>query len=63
MTWAEQINHRIDGRIEWICEHGCGHTIYAPPNMGFTHGCCGCCNIFWKTKTIKNNAIVRKDHR
>lgn len=44
-----QLNHRADGRIEGICEHGVGHTLYNPNDWGeytFSHGCCGknCCN-------------------
>ena len=31
---------RSDGRIEWICSHGTGHTVYSP-NNNYTHGCCG----------------------
>lgn len=41
---------REDGRIEWICKHGVGHTIDAPEKykkeLGSywnVHGCCGCC--------------------
>jgi len=37
---------RMDGRIEWVCEHGVGHTVYNPNDWGkwtFSHGCCGCC--------------------
>jgi len=39
---------RMDGRIEWVCEHGVGHTVYAPPELGdwgWVHGCDGCCGI------------------
>jgi len=34
---------RTDGRIEWICEHGIGHTVWYPKNLSATHGCDGCC--------------------
>lgn len=40
---------RNDGRIELGCEHGVGHTIWAPKTMGkagYTHGCDGCCGKF-----------------
>lgn len=43
----EELQYRLDGRIEWICEDGVGHTIYAPPwlgDHGYTHGCDGCCS-------------------
>ena len=38
----EDLQWRMDGRLEWICEHGCGHTVYSN-NSDFVHGCCGCC--------------------
>ena len=41
----DNLNMRIDGRVEWICKHGVGHTIYAPTGeeWEFIHGCCRCC--------------------
>jgi len=39
----KNIYNRTDGRIEWICEHGVGHTIYSPNNND-VHGCDGCCS-------------------
>lgn len=41
-----QCQLRGDGRIEWVCEHGVGHTIWAPKEQGdagYVHGCDGCC--------------------
>ncbi len=38
-----KIIRRADGRLEWHCEHGVGHTIYAPKGSDFVHGCDGCC--------------------
>lgn len=35
--------HRMDGRKEKICEHGVGHTVYAPQGSDYNHGCDGCC--------------------
>lgn len=34
---------RADGRLEWICEHGVGHTVYELKDWGYIHGCDGCC--------------------
>jgi hypothetical protein len=34
---------RGDGRVEFICKHGIGHTIYYPKGSSATHGCDGCC--------------------
>ena len=39
---------RQDGRVEWLCEHGIGHTIYVPKKhtkdiSWWVHGCDGCC--------------------
>ena len=42
-----ELQYREDTRIEWVCEHGIGHTVYAPEVMGkygYSHGCDGCCN-------------------
>lgn len=44
--WKE-CQMRADGRVEWICNHGVGHTIWAGRKMGksgYTHGCDGCCS-------------------
>ena len=36
----EEFYLRADGRVEWICKHGVGHTVY-----GYSiHGCDGCCD-------------------
>ena len=43
----EELNFRVDGRIEWVCEHGVGHTIYSE-NDNYIHGCCGCCSKIWE---------------
>src|SRR3990167_7073574 len=39
---------RSDGRIEWECEHGIGHTLRVPEKYEnewawWSHGCDGCC--------------------
>jgi len=41
-------NYRLDGRTEWICRHGIGHTITVPEEhydnpAWWIHGCDGCC--------------------
>jgi hypothetical protein len=36
----KDLNFRSDGRIEYICKDGVGHTIYSPIK-NYTHGCCG----------------------
>ena len=42
-------NKRADGRVEWVCIHGIGHTIYEPNlnnregKYAYSHGCDGCC--------------------
>jgi len=46
----QELNWRIDGRLEWCCEHGIGHTVYAPKNNDYVHGCDGCCE---KVRIIK----------
>lgn len=37
---------RLDGRIEWMCEHRVGHTVWCPEGRDIEHGCDGCCKIF-----------------
>jgi len=42
-----RLQYREDGRVEWVCDHGVGHTIYHPDKntkYGFVHGCDGCCS-------------------
>lgn len=46
-------NIRSDGRIEYICSHGVGHTIYSP-NNNFVHGCDGCCRGLKIIKSGRN---------
>lgn len=43
---SDRINLRMDGRVEWICDHGVGHTIWNPRDgkYAFVHGCDGCCS-------------------
>jgi len=48
---------RTDGRIERMCEHGIGHTIFVPlehkdETAWWTHGCDGCC-LNWATEGEK----------
>lgn len=40
------LRYRADGRIEWQCEHGIGHTLWCPKGSSGIHGCCGntCCS-------------------
>ena len=42
---------REDGRVERVCKHGIGHTIYNPHDWSkwsMSHGCCqdGCCEKY-----------------
>jgi hypothetical protein len=48
MKEQDNIIQRADGRIEWICEHGVGHTIEVPKQFiedesWWVHTCDGCC--------------------
>jgi hypothetical protein len=36
---------RADGRIEYICAHEIGHTVYSP-NNDYIHGCDRCCKKY-----------------
>ena len=46
---SDDFNYRLDGRVERMCEHGCGHTVCVigvggpPSQVWWTHGCDGCC--------------------
>ena len=41
----DELLWRGDDCLEWVCEHGVGHTIFAPyPGPNWYHGCDGCCN-------------------
>ena len=46
--------YRMDGRVEWKCEHGVGHTVYYPEGSDDTHGCDGCCGKSDEFTMIKN---------
>ena len=53
---------RADGRIEWVCQHGIGHTVAVPEEklrgkgkdrkLLFVHGCDSCCEPMIKQKLI-----------
>lgn len=38
---------RSNGRLERVCDHGCGHTVGHVKGflteVDSIHGCCGCC--------------------
>lgn len=58
-----EISQREDGRLEWICEHGVGHTVWSA-RRDFVHGCDGCCDLKEKKpmitfKKAKNEARTR----
>lgn len=46
----KNIHFRLDDRVEWICEHGIGHTIFDVANQPRIHGCDGCCSKLEKRK-------------
>ena len=39
----KELGRRADGRIEWFCKHGVGHTVFFPKGNTSIHGCDGCC--------------------
>ena len=47
----KDLQWRADQRLEWVCEHGIGHTVFSPEDY-WTHGCDGCCKKLVKF-TIK----------
>ena len=48
-----ELLYRLDGRVEWVCEHGVGHTIWHPRGSDSVHGCDGCCRKFAKIRQKK----------
>lgn len=50
----EEFLRRGDGRIEWICEHGVGHTVWYPKDSDSVHGCDGCCKKLKSKKKCTN---------
>ena len=47
--FLKDLNWRSDGRLEVLCKHGVGHTVFSPRGTyDFIHGCCeeGCCRSF-----------------
>ncbi|MBT3691545.1 hypothetical protein HOG16_04875 [Candidatus Woesearchaeota archaeon] len=43
----ENLVFRLDGRIEYECEHDVGHPVYSPDG-DYLHGCCTdrCCENY-----------------
>ncbi len=41
---VEEFLLRMDGRVEWTCEHGVSHTVWYPKGSSATHGCDFCCS-------------------
>ncbi|MBR9683557.1 hypothetical protein GOV03_03375 [Candidatus Woesearchaeota archaeon] len=39
----DELVWRADGRLEWKCKHGVGHTVYELKQEKYIHGCDGCC--------------------
>lgn len=46
-----ELHIRSDGRVEWICKHGIGHTIWYPKGSNAIHTCDNCCS---KLKMTRN---------
>jgi len=60
----EDLKWRMDGRLEWVCEHRIGHTVYAPAIKqddgemfrDWIHGCDWCCKGI---KTIRSERYLK----
>ena len=54
------LNYREDGRIEWVCKHGIGHTVYYPEWSDGVHGCDRCCCLkeFRKLKFLVCHILI-----
>jgi hypothetical protein len=56
------LNWRADGRLEVICPHGIGHTVWSPrgKDVDFIHGCCGeCCKHLSTLRTIVDEKGIK----
>jgi len=40
---VSEFQRRLDGRIEWVCKHGVGHTVWSEEGSE-NHCCDGCCS-------------------
>jgi hypothetical protein len=65
-------NVRADGRVEYVCGHGVGHTVEVPKGhegAGYwVHGCDGCCpylavNSSGQRYYLHGKDVVLKDAR
>jgi len=54
--------YRADGRIEWICKHGIGHTVFYPRGSNDVHGCDGCCKQL-KKKKVTITSVEKIDNK
>jgi hypothetical protein len=56
----DDVEFRFDGRLEWFCECGIGHTVYSP-DKNFVHGCCGHCRKIIPVNSISNPEGEKED--
>ncbi len=52
--------YRLDGKVEWLCKHKVGHTIWHPKGSNGEHECDGCCKKFFKTKAKTKTKVKPK---
>ena len=58
---VEDFSRRMDGRIEWHCKCGVGHTVWYPKGSSDIHGCCGCCKNLKTRKVLeKNKKLIKR---
>lgn len=63
----EEFLMRMDGRCEWVCDHGIGHTVWVPDQFKdqdswWSHGCDSCCRVIKDQdrkiiKPLENNFV------
>ncbi|MFW6046329.1 MAG: hypothetical protein ACOCP4_00800 [Candidatus Woesearchaeota archaeon] len=46
---VNELQWRNDRRVEWVCEHGVGHTLWSL-HGDYIHGCDGCCRKIIRNK-------------
>lgn len=58
---SKEFGFRIDGRVEWFCKHGVGHTVFAPIGSDLVHGCDGCCKNVSTIKVVDTSPTTKTD--
>ena len=56
-----RLRWRMDGRLEWTCKDGIGHTVFAPDDSDYVHGCSGGCKCIKIPKWTKKEKKIQRE--